>query len=85
MSFKEQVQKELDGFKAWAQEANLRARLAKSEVSAELRVAWMEAEQNAAKLEAKLSDLAEQADDTTKRLLATLKEQKERVRKALDD
>jgi hypothetical protein len=85
MSFKEKVQKELEGFKSWAQEANMQAHLAKSEVSAELRTAWMEAEQHVAKLEAKLGDLSEDADDAVSKLVSALKEKREQVSKALKD
>lgn len=73
MSYKEKVRSELGEFKRWAEEANLQARLAKSEASAELRKLWMETEQNLAKLEAKLEDLETEVDEGVESVLGSLR------------
>jgi len=73
MSLKERVEKELAGMKSWASEAGFQARLAKAEASSELRKAWMEAEQNMAKLEARLEDLGGEADEAAQKLYEDVK------------
>ena len=76
MSLKDKIEKELAGFKAWAEEANMQAHLAKAEVSAE---------QNIAKLEAKLEGLGEQADEAADHLVETLKKKRAELKKMFDD
>ncbi len=80
MSFKEKVQKELDDFRAWTSQVNMQAHLAKSELQAEARTAFMAAEQNAAKLEAKLGDLGESVDFNVQLIVEQLKENYEKVK-----
>lgn len=85
MSFKKDVEKELVELRAWAEEVNLQAHLAKSEIKAEVRTAWMEAEQHAAKLEAKLDGLGDTVDRAVSDVLAQLKESYQKVKSALDE
>lgn len=74
MSLKELLNKELTEFKAWSADTAFQARLAKAEASSELRKVWMEAEQNLAKLESRLSELSSDADETVDMLRGRLKE-----------
>ena len=82
MQLKERVEKELASVKAWANDTKFQAKLAKAEASSELRKRWMETEQNIHKLEARLSDLGEEADDAAQKLLDGLKESWSKVKKA---
>lgn len=84
MSFKKDVEKELADFRAWADEVNMQAHLAKSEIQAEVRSAWREAEQNAARLEAKLEGLGDTVDSATSDVLEQLKRSYQKVKSALD-
>jgi hypothetical protein len=83
MSFVQEAKKELESLKAWAQEANMQAHLAKAEASAELRTTWMAVEQDAAKLEAKLEDWAEETEESAKEILETLSENYRKLKKSL--
>lgn len=74
MTFKDRVEKELKGVKSWATDAGFQARLAKAEASSELRKIWMETEQNIAKLEGRMDDLGDEADEAAQRLLDRVKE-----------
>jgi DNA repair exonuclease SbcCD ATPase subunit len=74
MSIKERVHQELTELKKRAAEAEFQARLAKAEATSELRKVWMEAEQNIAKLEARLEDLSGDADDAVDTLLEKVKD-----------
>jgi len=74
MTFKDRVEKELKGVKSWATDAGFQARLAKAEASSELRKIWIEAQQDISKLEARLDDLGEEADDSAQKLLDRVKE-----------
>jgi hypothetical protein len=74
MTFKDRVEKELKGVKSWATEAEFQARLAKAEASSELRKIWMETEQNIAKLEGRMGDLGDEADEAAQKLLDRVKE-----------
>lgn len=74
MSLKDLLNKELTDFRAWATDATFQAKLAKAEASSELRKVWMEAEQNLAKLEARVSDLGSDADEAVEMLRGKLKE-----------
>lgn len=85
MSFKTEVQKELETFRAWTQDLNLQARLKTSEVKAELRSTLMEAEQTAAILEAKLETLGENADQAVSSMVEQLKSKYQKVKAALED
>jgi len=85
MSFKDDVQKELSEFKAWAKDMNMQARLAKSSLQAEARTAWMEAEQNIAKLEAKLDQLGESVDHNVQGSIDQLKASYKKLRSSIKD
>jgi hypothetical protein len=85
MSFKDDVQKELSEFKAWAAEMNMQARLAKSNLQAEARTAWMEAEQNIAKLEAKLDKLGDTVDHNVQGTVDQLKASYKKLRATIKD
>lgn len=85
MSFKNDVKTELDEFKAWAQKMNIQARLAKSELQADARTAWMEAEQNLAKLEAKLDDMGDAMDKNVQGALEQLKANYNKLKASLKD
>jgi guanylate kinase len=74
MSLKERVEQELAQARSWAAEASFQAQLAKAEASSELRRIWMETEQNMAKLEARLENLGEEADDAAQKLMENIKE-----------
>ena len=80
MSAKEKVQKELNDFLAWTQEANMQAHLAASEANSELRKVWMETEQNIAKLQARLSDAGAGAELELESLIANLKQGWEKLK-----
>jgi phage shock protein A len=73
MALKHQINKELTELKAWATDVNFQARLAKAEASSELRKAWMEAEQDLAKLEVRLEQLGNNADASVDALVERLK------------
>jgi hypothetical protein len=82
MTFKDRVEKELKGVRSWATDASFQAKLAKAEASSELRKIWMETEQNIAKLEGRLSDLGEEADDSAQKLLDRIKESWSKLKSA---
>jgi len=74
IALKERIEKELEKAKTHAAEAAFQARLAKAEASSELRKIWRETEQNMAKLEARLENLGEEADDAAQKLLDGVKD-----------
>lgn len=80
MSLKNEAEKELAEFKLWAQNVNMQAHLAKSNIQSEVRTSIMEAEQAVAKLEAKLESWGESADDAAKSALAQLKTSYEKLK-----
>jgi hypothetical protein len=85
MSFKDDVQKELTEFKAWAANMNRQARLAKSSLLAAARTAWMEAEQSVAKLEAKLDQLGDTMDHNVQGTVDQLKASYKKLRSSIKD
>ena len=85
MSFRKDVEKELGEFRAWAERVNMQAHLAKSEIQAEVRTAWMEAEQSAARLEARLEGLGDTVDGAVTDVLEQLKRSYQKVKSALDE
>jgi len=83
MSFRKDVEKELEQFKVWAQDVNMQAHLAKSGLQAEVRTAWMEAQQSVAKLEAKVEELGEAADQGLESALEQLKANYQKLKSSL--
>lgn len=85
MSFKAEVQKELETFRTWAQDVNMQIHLKTSEVKSNARTALMEAEQTAAILEAKLETLGENADQTVSALLQQFKDKYQKIKAVLEE
>ena len=85
MSFKAEVQKELETFRTWAQDVNMQIHLKTSEVKSNARTALMEAEQTAAILEAKLENLGENADQTVSALLQQFKDKYQKIKAVLEE
>lgn len=83
MALKDRFNKELTELKAWAADAELQAKLAKSEAGSELRKAWMEAQQDLVKLEARVEQLGGEVDSAVSSLVTQLRERWTKLRNDL--